>query len=100
MAAGKHSATGVLTTMRNDRRLHLEALHAAVAARPELACEVVEQRGVAWVSVVLRSGRTVEVGCDYVRSEWWFTWADGRQIAPVRDIRNFVDRLVREREDV
>ncbi|MEU5989051.1 hypothetical protein ABZ806_08740 [Spirillospora sp. NPDC047418] len=68
MATGKHSTTGVLPTMRNDRRSHLEALQVAVAARPELACEVVERQGVAWVSVVGLSRRTVEVGCDYVRS--------------------------------
>ncbi|NKZ05784.1 hypothetical protein [Actinomadura latina] len=100
MAAGKHSTTGVLTTMRNDRRSHLETLQGAVAARRKLACDVVERRGVAWVSVVGRSGRTVEVGCDYLRSGWWFTWADGRLIAPVRDVRDVVDRLARELEDV
>ncbi|MFB4305852.1 hypothetical protein [Actinomadura sp. GTD37] len=84
----------VLTTRRNDRRTHLDALRAAVEARRELACEVVVRRGVAWVSVAGSSQARVEVGCDYLRSGWWFTWADGRLIAPVRDVQCVVDRLV------
>ena len=84
----------VLATRRNDRRVHLETLQKAMEARSELACEVVVRRGVAWVSVVGPSRAAVEVGCDYVRSGWWFTWADGRLIAPVRDVRAVVARLV------
>ncbi|WP_412520515.1 hypothetical protein K8Z49_21600 [Actinomadura madurae] len=96
MSSGEH--TGVLTATRNDRRIHLGALRAAVELRPELACGVVERRGVAWVSVVRVGGsrRTVELGCDYVRSGWWFTWSDGRPIAPVGNVQSVVGRLVRE----
>ncbi|SFN78319.1 MULTISPECIES: hypothetical protein [Actinomadura] len=96
MSSGDH--TGVLPATRNDRRTHLDALRAAVELRPELAGGVVERRGVAWVSVVRVGGprRTVEIGCDYVRSGWWFTWSDGRPIAPVGNVQSVVGRLVRE----
>ncbi|MFA1549016.1 hypothetical protein [Actinomadura chokoriensis] len=99
MTAGKHSATGVLATRRNDRHAHLDALRAGVEARQELACEVVVRRGVAWVSVIGPSQARVEVGCDYVRSGWWFTWADGRLFAPVRDVEGVIARLVGELGD-
>jgi hypothetical protein len=99
MSSGKH--TGVLPATRNDRRVHLDALRAAVEGRPELASGVVERRGVAWVSVarVGETWRMVEIGCDYVRSGWWFTWSDGRPIAPVRNVHGVVARLVRELGD-
>lgn len=99
MSSGKH--TGVLPATHNDRLTHLDALRAAVEKRPDLACGVVERRGIAWVSVV-RVGeprRMVEIGCDYVRSGWWFTWSDGRPIAPVRTVQSIVARLVRELGD-
>ncbi|MEO3828463.1 hypothetical protein [Actinomadura sp. B10D3] len=90
--------SGVLPATRNDRRTHLDALRAAVEGQPGLACGAVERRGVAWVSVV-RVGeprRMVEIGCDYVRSGWWFTWSDGRPITPVGNVQSVVGRLVRE----
>lgn len=94
---GRHSAVGVESAMRSDRRVHLDALRAAVQARPELACGIVERRGVTWVSVIrVGSRRMVEVGCDYMRSGWWFTWADGRLIGPVWDVERVVGVLVRE----
>lgn len=80
----------------NERRVHLRALGAAIEARRELACGLVERHGVTWVSVVgVGSRQLVEIGCDYVRSAWWFTW-DGRPIAPARDVSRAVDVLVRE----
>ncbi|TMR06406.1 hypothetical protein ETD83_04745 [Actinomadura soli] len=95
MSAGKHAAGNVLP---NERLVHLEALRAAVDARRELACRLIERRGMTWVSVVRigGSGRLVEVGCDYVRAAWWFTWSDGRPIAPVRNVEGVVAALVRE----
>lgn len=101
MSSGNHTATGVLPARHNDRRLHLDALRAAVEGRRELACGMVERRGVAWVSVVRvgASRRMVEVGCDYVRSGWWFTWSDGRPIAPVQNVHGVVARLVGELGD-
>jgi hypothetical protein len=80
----------------NERRVHLDALRAAIDTRRELACGMVERRGMTWVSVVGVGGarRLVEVGCDYVRSAWWFVWDDGRRIAPVSDVQTVVDLLV------
>ncbi|TDD69800.1 hypothetical protein E1293_35405 [Actinomadura darangshiensis] len=98
MTSGKHAVAGVLPTGPNDRRTHLDALRVAMEGRPEFACGIVERRGVAWVSVVRvgASRRMVEVGCDYVRSGWWFTWSDGRPIAPVRNVQSVIAHLVRE----
>ncbi|MFI0485548.1 hypothetical protein [Actinomadura sp. 9N215] len=97
MSAGKHAVTGVLSGRRNERLVQLKALRDAVDERQELACGLVEQRGVTWVSVVRVGGsRLVEVGCDYVRGAWWFTWSDGRPIAPVRNVEGAVGALVRE----
>lgn len=98
---GRHAATVERPAPSNQRRVHLDALRAAVEARRELACGMVERRGVTWVSVVGVGGvrRPVEVRCDYVRSAWWFTWDDGRPIAPARDVRHAVDVLVRELVD-
>ncbi|TDD37306.1 hypothetical protein E1287_09125 [Actinomadura sp. KC06] len=92
MSAGKHAV------LPNERVVHLGALRDAVDARRELACGLIERRGVTWVSVVRvgGSGRLVEVGCDYVRAAWWFTWSDGRPIAPVRNVEGVVAVLVRE----
>ncbi|MFC4053968.1 hypothetical protein ACFOY4_30105 [Actinomadura syzygii] len=84
--------------VRSDRQTHLGELRAAIEAHPELACGVVERRGVSWISVV-RVGapqRLVEVGCDFLRAEWWFTWSDGRTIGSVRDVDGVVAVLVRE----
>ncbi|TDC61539.1 hypothetical protein E1200_28715 [Actinomadura sp. GC306] len=82
----------------NERRVHLDALRAAIDTRRELACGMVERRGMTWVSVVGVGGarRLVEVGCDYIRSAWWFTWDDGRPIVPARDVHRAVDVLTRE----
>ncbi|TDC81630.1 hypothetical protein [Actinomadura sp. 7K507] len=93
-----HADTAEQATPSNARRLHLNALRDAVQARRELACGMVERRGVAWVSVVGvgGAGRLVEVGCDYVRSAWWFTWHDGRPIGPARDVHRAVEVLIRE----
>ncbi|MEU8800431.1 hypothetical protein [Spirillospora sp. NPDC048819] len=98
MQPGRQAATPVPS---NERRAHLDALRAAVEARRELACGVVERRGVTWVSVVGvgEARRLVEVGCDYVRSAWWFIRDDGRPIAPARDVHHAVDVLVRELVD-
>ncbi|MFI0405151.1 hypothetical protein [Actinomadura sp. 3N508] len=86
---------GVLT---NERVANLHVLRDAVEARRELACGLIERRGVSWVSVVRvgGSGRLVEVGCDFVREAWWFTWSDGRPIA--RDVDGVIGALVRELE--
>lgn len=84
--------------VRSDRQVHLGELRTAVEARPGLACGVVERRGVSWISVVRVDApqRLVEVGCDFVRAEWWFTWSDGRPIGSVRDVGGVVAVLVRE----
>ncbi|TDB86031.1 hypothetical protein E1264_19260 [Actinomadura sp. KC216] len=92
MSAGNQ---GVLT---NERVANLHVLRGAVEARRELACELIERRGVTWISVARfgGSGRLVLVGCDFVREAWWFTWQDGRPIAPVRDVEGVIAMLVRE----
>ncbi|TDC55050.1 hypothetical protein E1281_14640 [Actinomadura sp. KC345] len=98
MRFGGHADTAERPAPSNERRVHLDALRDAVQARQELACGMVERRGVTWVSVVGVGGtrRLVEVGCDYGRSTWWFTWSDGRPIVPARDVHRAVDVLIRE----
>jgi hypothetical protein len=55
---------------------------------------------VVWASVGrVGSRRLVEVGCDFVRAGWWFTWSDGRPIAPVKSIQAVIGVLVRELAD-
>lgn len=81
---------------RNERVVHLATLRVAVQARRELDGRVVERRGVSWASVGRVGGtRFVEVGCDFVWAAWWFTWGDGRPIAPVENVEGVVDVLVR-----
>ncbi|MFI0370162.1 hypothetical protein ACH35V_20020 [Actinomadura sp. 1N219] len=89
MSVGKRAAGSVLP---NGQLVHLGALRDAVEARRELACGLIERRGVTWVSVVRvgGSGRLVEVGCDYVRAAWWFTWSDGRPVAAVWNVEGVV----------
>ncbi|GAA4237092.1 hypothetical protein GCM10022254_48250 [Actinomadura meridiana] len=100
MGHGRHAVGGVMVRPRNERRVHLDALRDAVREREELECGLVERRGVAWVSVVrVGSRRLVEVGCDFVRAGWWFTWSDGRPIAPVENVQAVVGVLVRELAD-
>jgi hypothetical protein len=41
------------------------------------------------------TGALAEIGCDYVRAAWWFTWSDGKPIAPVQDTAEVVRLLVR-----
>ncbi len=83
---------------RDERLVHLDTLRAAVETRPALACGVVERDNAPALSVVRHGGTgpPVEVGCDYARVAWWFTWTDGRLIKPVQDIDGAVAVLIRE----
>jgi hypothetical protein len=58
---------------------------------------MVERRGTPMLSVVRYggTGALAEIGCDYVRAAWWFTWSDGKPIAPVQDAAGVVRLLVR-----
>lgn len=85
---------------RDERRVRLDALRDAVGEQRDLVGGLVERRGVVWVSVGrVGSRRLVEVGCDFVRAGWWFTWSDGRPIAPVKSIQAVIGVLVRELAD-
>lgn len=97
----RNAVTSENTAMSHERRVFISKLDSVINSHKGLACGVVERRGLPVLHVVRfgSAGHAVEIGCNLLEREWWFTWdMTGDAIAPASALYETAHVIARQLE--